>query len=62
MTQWKQTPKPPKSKAELREMLAEAVRNTQPQQPATKRAIHNLRGSAQSKSKEFAARTETLRR
>jgi hypothetical protein len=28
MTSWKQTPK---TKAELREMLAEAVRNTQPQ-------------------------------
>jgi len=32
MTQW-QPPKrePPKTKAELREMLAEAVRNTQPE-------------------------------
>jgi hypothetical protein len=26
----KQTPQPPKTKAELQEMLAEAVRNTQP--------------------------------
>jgi hypothetical protein len=35
MTQW-QPPKrePPKTKAELREMLAEAVRNTQPQTEA----------------------------
>jgi hypothetical protein len=32
MTSWKPTPrKPPMTKAELREMLAEAVRNTQPQ-------------------------------
>jgi hypothetical protein len=28
-TQWKSTRQPPKSKAELREMLTEAVRNTQ---------------------------------
>jgi hypothetical protein len=28
-TQWKSTRQPPKTKAELREMLAEAVRNTQ---------------------------------
>jgi hypothetical protein len=27
----KQTPQPPKTKAELREMLAQAVRNTQPE-------------------------------
>ena len=32
MTSWKQTPK---TKAELREMLAEAVRNTQPQPEPT---------------------------
>ena len=53
-----------KSKAELLEMLAEAVRNTHPNNPgrSLKRAIHNRRGSAQSKSKEFAARTETLPR
>jgi hypothetical protein len=31
MTSWKPTPREPaKTKAELREMLAEAVRNTQP--------------------------------
>jgi hypothetical protein len=30
MTQWQKTPRaPPKTKAELREMLTEAVRNTQ---------------------------------
>jgi hypothetical protein len=31
MTQWQRTPprEPPKTKAELREMLTEAVRNTQ---------------------------------
>ena len=28
---WKPTPPPKKTKAELREMLAQAVRNTQPQ-------------------------------
>jgi hypothetical protein len=33
MTQWQKTftRQPPKTKAELREMLAEAVRNTQPE-------------------------------
>jgi hypothetical protein len=33
MTQWQKsfTRDPPKTKAELREMLAEAVRNTQPE-------------------------------
>jgi len=32
MTSWKPTPREPaKTKAELREMLAQAVRNTQPQ-------------------------------
>jgi len=33
MTQWQKSLKrePPKSKAELREMLAEAVRNTRPE-------------------------------
>jgi hypothetical protein len=34
MTQWQQKPitrVPPKTKAELREMLTEAVRNTQPE-------------------------------
>jgi len=34
MTQWQQKPftrEPPKTKAELREMLTEAVRNTQPE-------------------------------
>jgi hypothetical protein len=31
MTQWKQTREPPKSKTQLREMLTEAVRNTQPE-------------------------------
>jgi hypothetical protein len=33
MVQWQKTPKrePTKTKAELREMLAEAVRNTQPE-------------------------------
>jgi hypothetical protein len=30
-TQWRQTREPAKTKAELREMLAEAVRNTQPE-------------------------------
>jgi predicted Zn-dependent peptidase len=35
MTSWKPTPRQPaKTKAELREMLAEAVRNTQPQTEA----------------------------
>ena len=29
MTQWKSTREPPRTKAELHEMLAEAVRNTQ---------------------------------
>jgi hypothetical protein len=29
--QWKSTREPAKTKAELREMLAEAVRNTQPE-------------------------------
>jgi hypothetical protein len=33
-TQWRSTREPPKTKAELREMLAEAVRNTA--QPAPK--------------------------
>jgi hypothetical protein len=43
MTQWKPTPREPaKTKAELREMLAEAVRNTaqpepDPQQPRAKK-------------------------
>jgi hypothetical protein len=33
MTQWQKTPRaPPKTKAELREMLTEAVRNTQSEQ------------------------------
>jgi hypothetical protein len=34
MTQWQRTftREPPKTKAELREMLTEAVRNTQPDQ------------------------------
>jgi hypothetical protein len=31
MAQWKSTRESPKTKAELREMLAEAVRNTQPE-------------------------------
>jgi hypothetical protein len=30
MANWQQTREPPKTKAELRQMLAEAVRNTQP--------------------------------
>jgi hypothetical protein len=41
MTSWK-TPREPKTKAELREMLAEAVRNTQPQpksQPEIKKPV-----------------------
>ena len=38
MTQWKPTPREPaKTKAELREMLAEAVRNTAPPEPEPKR-------------------------
>jgi len=38
MTSWK--PREPKTKAELREMLAEAVRNTQPQpQPEIKKLV-----------------------
>jgi hypothetical protein len=37
MTSWK-TPREPKTKAELREMLAEAVRNTQPQ-PEIKKPV-----------------------
>jgi len=39
MTQWQKTLKrePPRTKAELREMLTEAVRNTQPEtQPQSK--------------------------
>jgi len=36
MTSWK--PREPKTKAELREMLAEAVRNTQPQ-PEIKKPV-----------------------
>ncbi len=39
MTQWQKTytREPPKTKAELREMLTEAVRNTQPEpKPPTK--------------------------
>jgi hypothetical protein len=33
MSQWQKTPRaPPKTKAELREMLTEAVRNTQSEQ------------------------------
>jgi hypothetical protein len=55
-----------KSKAELFQMLAEAARNTQPPNlsRSAKRnpATHDLLRSARSKSKEFAARTETLRR
>jgi hypothetical protein len=65
-----------KTKAQLHEMLAEAVRNTQPQpvnaqpepvrdaQPESKRnsATHDLRQSARSRSKELAAKTETLHR
>jgi hypothetical protein len=31
MTNWKSTREPAKTKAELREMLAEAVRNTRPE-------------------------------
>jgi hypothetical protein len=38
MTTWKPTPREPaKTKAELREMLAEAVRNTAPPEPELKR-------------------------
>jgi hypothetical protein len=37
MTQWKPTREPPKTKAELREMLAEAVRNTAQPEPKTRR-------------------------
>jgi len=33
MTQWKPTREPPKTKAELREMLIEAVRNTAQPEP-----------------------------
>ena len=33
MVEWKSTRQPPKTKAELYEMLAEAVRNTQPSTP-----------------------------
>jgi hypothetical protein len=42
MTQWQKsfTREPPKTKAELREMLAEAVRNTQPE---TKRQSNSKR-------------------
>jgi hypothetical protein len=45
MTQW-QPPKrePPKTKAELREMLAEAVRNTQPEQPKRRPQAKRDRG------------------
>jgi hypothetical protein len=32
-TQWRSTREPPKTKAELREMLAEAVRNTAQPEP-----------------------------
>jgi hypothetical protein len=40
MTQWQKTFKrePPKTKAELREMLTEAVRNTQPEQKRPSKA------------------------
>jgi hypothetical protein len=31
MATWQKTREPPKTKAELREMLAQAVRNTQPE-------------------------------
>jgi hypothetical protein len=38
MTQWKPTPREPaKTKAELREMLAEAVRNTAQPEPKRRR-------------------------
>jgi hypothetical protein len=50
MTQWQKsfTREPPKTKAELREMLTEAVRNTQPSESACRR------------SKEIAARVTRL--
>ena len=41
MTQWKSTREPPKTKAELRKMLAEAVRNTQ----AENERLHSGHGS-----------------
>jgi uncharacterized protein YdhG (YjbR/CyaY superfamily) len=43
MTQWQKsfTREPPKTKAELREMLAEAVRNAQPE---TKQQSKKVRG------------------
>jgi hypothetical protein len=37
-TQWRSTRQPPKTKAELREMLAEAVRNTQAENKRLQRA------------------------
>jgi len=45
MTQW-QPPKrePPKTKAELREMLAEAVRNTRSEQPKRRPQAKRDRG------------------
>jgi hypothetical protein len=38
MATWQQTREPPKSKSELREMLAEAVRNTQAENKRLQRA------------------------
>jgi hypothetical protein len=38
MTKWKSTREPPKTKAELYEMLAEAVRNTQAENKRLQRA------------------------
>jgi hypothetical protein len=47
MTQWQRTftREPPKTKAELREMLTEAVRNTQPE---TKRPLKTRKDFAAS--------------
>jgi hypothetical protein len=41
MTQWKSTREPPKTKTELREMLAEAVRNTQAENKRLQQAKTN---------------------
>ena len=41
MTQWKSTREPPRTKAELREMLAEAVRDTQAENKRLQKAMRD---------------------
>jgi hypothetical protein len=50
MTQWKSTREPPKTKAELYEMLAEAVRNTLAENKRLQRAKRG-RGPSESAAK-----------